>query len=403
MFTNKRICFLLWMLTSGCAQGYSDNALESSDANRGQDYVDPHSFYYNRHDQKEVEKSIGPVKSPSQSSNCKEIFNNCLNGKFKDVPDELFSRRLINKLLSIATFEEDDDLLVGSIVIELTSAELKRLKNFGLGKATMREVDAMISNVFRAPKASVFMDIYSILQGFSLKSHGVYSSYISPHKELILTFAAVVQLTWLLARTRWTYFKIFFLFLIVVFIASFIITYFQLLKEAEIKLTAKQFRFNEMPVDCQPHKMLWYQKLFSFFSSDDHCIQYYEAVMEDHRFQVTPVQVLSRVIGTFILEPAQLIGRALADFVHHSTYHMASPVQWLLQPFLLVAIIAAVIIGIVFVMSTCFKSLALSPFSFLRNSGTGHYHQDPRNITSIDRHTGTPGSHSECRSGASGR
>ncbi|XP_015115510.1 uncharacterized protein LOC107040087 [Diachasma alloeum] len=382
MFINTRCCFLLWMFVWGCAVGHSDKALETVDPMSKQDYVDPHSFYYSRHDQKEVERAVASVKRQSQSPTCREMFNDCLRGNLKDVPDELFSRRLINKLLSIATFEEDDDLFIGNIVIELTRAELLRLKSFGLGKATVRDIDAMISNIFRAPKTNVFMDIYSILQGFSLRTHGVYSSYIWPYKELILAFVAVVQLMWLLVRTTWTYFKMFFMFLVIVFIASFIITYLQLLKEAEIKLTAKQFRFNEMPANCQPHKMSWYQKLFSFFTSDDHCIQYYEAVMEDHRFHVTPAQVLSRVIGTLILEPAGLIGRAFADFVYHSTHRMSSPVQWILQPLLLIATIAAVIIGIVFVLSTFFKSLALSPFSFLWNMRTGHSHQAPRNITS---------------------
>ncbi|XP_063978881.1 uncharacterized protein LOC135163405 isoform X2 [Diachasmimorpha longicaudata] len=387
MFINTKSCFLLWMFIWGLAMGHSDNTLEASDTTNKQDYVDPHSFYYNRHEQKEVRREITSVQQQSQSSTCKQTFNDSNGGKLKDLPDELFSRRLINKLLSIVTFEEDDGLLSGNIVMELTRAELSRLKNFGVGKTTVREVDAMISNVFRAPKTTVFMDIYSILHGFSLRTHGVYYSYIWPYRELILAVVALVQITWLLVRTKWTYLKMFLLFLTVTFIASFIITYFKLLKDAEIKLTAKQFRFSEMPTHCQPHKMSWYQKLFSFFSSDDHCIQYYEAMMEDHRFHVTPAQVLSRVMGTLILEPAGLIGGALADFVHHSTRHMPSLVQWLVEALLIIAIIAAVIIGIVFVLSTSMKSLALSPFSAIWNSRTGHYHETPTgHITSVDRY-----------------
>lgn len=36
---------------------------------------------------------------------CSQELHDCLHGKTKDVPDEMFSRRLINMLLGLAVFE----------------------------------------------------------------------------------------------------------------------------------------------------------------------------------------------------------------------------------------------------------------------------------------------------------
>jgi hypothetical protein len=74
-----------------------------------------------------------------------------------------------------------------------------------------------------------------------------------------------------------------------------------------------------LPVDCRPPSDLTWKEtigeLFRTFSTrPDACKEYYEAVLLDPFFEVTPALVLSEMTVGFLLHPTEMLGTAIASF-----------------------------------------------------------------------------------------
>ncbi|KAK0169278.1 hypothetical protein PV327_011667, partial [Microctonus hyperodae] len=86
-------------------------------------------------------------------------------------------------------------------------------------------------------------------------------------KDIVCGFFVISYMTWIILTTKWNMLRLCGITLMVVLAASFIITWLQLIKEAEVQLTAKQMAFRKMPIHCQPDKMSMWDKVLTIFSS----------------------------------------------------------------------------------------------------------------------------------------
>ncbi|XP_014300655.1 uncharacterized protein LOC103575339 isoform X2 [Microplitis demolitor] len=338
MFKINNLKIFIVLLICKTVNSFIDPTLDNK-KNRDH-YIDPLSIHFNKH-AKQLEVS-SHSKEPTDVIATERSFNACnLNTNQKnDVPDELFSRRFVNLLLEATSFEKNGNLLTSSLKIELTTTDLIKLKNFAIGKSTIREINSIISNIFIKPEKVYAQDTFSFVKEFLY--------FLIIHKEITLITIVVLWISWIILTTKWNMLKITLIILLTVFAASFIITWLQLLSEAEIKLTVKQVQFAQIPIQCNPHKMSWWDKLWTAWSSVDECQKYYEAMMENSFLQVTPAQALSKMIATCVVTPVGLIGHAVGDFVHNATKNLWFPIQIVVAPLLIIGII--LIAGIVLVV-----------------------------------------------------
>ncbi|XP_057335071.1 uncharacterized protein LOC130673873 isoform X1 [Microplitis mediator] len=335
---NNNLKIFIVLLICKTVNCFIDPTLETK-KNRDH-YIDPHSIYYNKYTQQlEVSSHLKKPTDVITTEQSFDAFNVNVN-RNNDIPDELFSRRFVNLLLEATSFEKNGNLLTSSLTVELTTTDLIKLKNFAIGKSTIREIDSIIGHIFIKPEKIYAQNTYLSIKEF------IY--FLIIHKEITLITIVVLWISWIILTTKWNMLKITLIILLTVFAASFIITWLQLLREAEIKLTVKQVQFTQVPIQCNPHKMSWWDKLWTAWSSVDECQKYYEAMMENPFLQVTPAQALSKMIATCVVTPVGLIGHAVGDFVNNATKNLWFPIQMVVAPLLIIGII--LITGMVLVV-----------------------------------------------------
>ncbi|XP_034935614.1 uncharacterized protein [Chelonus insularis] len=340
--------FQILLLILICEAANDDIDLIEEKAKDGQsdEVIDPNSLYYNKQTKQlnkvtklKLNKNNDNMEDIDLHQMCNEVFNDVFKHQTNDIFEESFSRRLINILLSSVDFQENNNLLTGSILIELTSSELQQLRNFGLGKARIRDVDPFITSIFKASEKNLFYDISLFLRDIVI--------YLVMHKEIVIITCIVLYLTWLLLTVKWDIMRFFQASLFIIFITSFVIVYFQLLKNAEIKLTTKQFLLTELPVHCQPHLMSWWEKVWHMYGSFEDCQRYFEAREDSHFLHVTPAIALSHMISTFMLHPAEAFGDAISKFVYQTTKNFWTPLQIIFTPLMTIVIIVLSVVAFI--------------------------------------------------------
>ncbi|KAK0176597.1 hypothetical protein PV328_000716 [Microctonus aethiopoides] len=347
-----------WLITM------SKQALAISSPKETNADVDPHSFYFD-----EFSKSDVAMESPTAMNTnrvlerCIRKYNDCVNNKDNEIPDESFSRQIINILLSHAGLKKNDDGHIGKIVIEISTGQLEKLKKFANGEATIRDTYFIIPKIFKKNEEITYGDMFSLIEHLCIEA--------IIHKDIILGFLVISYMTWIILTTKWNMLRLSGITLMIVLAASFIITWLQLIKEAEVQLTAKQMAFTKMPIHCQPDKMSMWDKVLTIFSSEDSCHKYFEAQMENPFLQVTPAQALSQMIGTCILQPLKLMGNILSDFAHHSTKHLSYPIKIILEPVLMLGALTVLMI-MMYCLAGGSLGWALGPLSFFSFRRTGN-------------------------------
>ncbi|XP_043524729.1 chloride channel CLIC-like protein 1 isoform X1 [Frieseomelitta varia] len=328
------------------------------DTRDSEELVDPHSFFYDKHS-KTVTKDI---KMDIIQSN--EVKNEL--SPYKPVDDHcnheatvIFYKRLINLLLSNIRIEDENEVLIkGSIEIEVSHSQIEILKNFHIEKTSLREIDEILSNIIQQPHYNyMFGVIYMcdiLHKGFQTVLKTVQEH---PDGTIIIFAMLMVCLTFKMLR-RGQKLPIFYIIQIIL-VLSFFMTWWQLMKEAEIKSIAAQMKFSEVPISCQPDKMSLWQKFISFFSNDD-CEKYYEIIMSNPKLKITPAFALSHFITTVILHPVSHMGTVISDFINNATDNLPWTYGWIVKCMLFLCV-GFVIIMIPFFLSGASFNLGLGP------------------------------------------
>ncbi|KAK0158035.1 hypothetical protein PV327_011240, partial [Microctonus hyperodae] len=168
-----KIIFIILIFFTIYIKCYSDveQALVISSPQETNADVDPHSFHYD-----EFTKSDETMESPTAMNTnkilerCIRKYNDCVNNKDNEIPDESFSRQIINILLSRAGLKENDDGHIGNVVIEISTLQLEKLKEFADGKATIRDTYFIIPKIFKKNSEYVYSDIFSFFKHLCIEA-----------------------------------------------------------------------------------------------------------------------------------------------------------------------------------------------------------------------------------------
>ncbi|KAG5346699.1 CLCC1 protein, partial [Acromyrmex charruanus] len=252
----------------------------------------------------------------------------------RNTQEAIFYKRLIAILLSKLKMQKIDDRLVGTLTIEVFSSELEYLQKFVNGQGSIREVDRILINAITGSEYSAcdYMAEASYYFNLLLSKTENLIYYISPMEDLMyymslikdrwditIIFFIVIASFMILRRQKLSRGLLIFLVIDVIFVISFVINWWRLVQEAEIKLMAAQAKFREMPIACQPHKMNFWDKMFEWLSPTNNCEKYYETIMTNPRLQVTPAFVLTHLLTTVIFQPLTYLGLVISEFIDNAT------------------------------------------------------------------------------------
>ncbi|XP_043481132.1 chloride channel CLIC-like protein 1 isoform X1 [Leptopilina heterotoma] len=356
-FQDRKSLYLLSQLILITFYFKNSSCQDLSENTSNQNIIDPHSFYYNRH-RKEMqkptnnEKKISTEMFSSSSSietseetmesancNCDNKLQECRDELSNNLAYEMFSKRLVNMLMSHITFKEEDEIFSGNIYLEATSSQMQVLRDFGNVKVSIRTVDSILSDIIRKPSTTFFDEALSYSE--------LFLSFIQKHKYVCIGILLVISVLFVSRYIRWTRGAIILLVIDLIIVISFFMTWYQLVKEAEIKQTAKQMMYSQMPIECQPEKMNMMQYILSkvsFHGSTEQCEKYVEAMIVDPFVQVTPVQALSHMCTNFILHPLSVAGHVISNFVENATEKLAWPMRWTVTLLLFIGVALLIIV-----------------------------------------------------------
>ncbi|XP_070525065.1 chloride channel CLIC-like protein 1 isoform X2 [Cardiocondyla obscurior] len=243
----------------------------------------------------------------------------------RNTQEAIFYKRLINILLSNFAMQKIDDRLIGTLGIDMSSSQFEYLQNFINGQGSIREVDRILDNAIKQSEYSTCHYLAEAAYYFDLFTSKAlqYWTYcllfMKEHWDIPIISFIVILGFMIFKRQKWSRGLLIFLTIDVICVISFFITWWRLIKEAEIKLMAAQAQFAEMPITCQPHKMGLWDKILAYFSSTNDCEKYYETIMTNPTLQVTPAFALTYFLSTVIFQPLSYFGVVISEFVDNAT------------------------------------------------------------------------------------
>ncbi|XP_035726306.1 uncharacterized protein LOC118443428 isoform X2 [Vespa mandarinia] len=319
----------------------NNNDPDGNDLKQTEDYIDPHSFYYDRHKKQIIKDTkIFSRKQDTKSNQVellKESNENCEAVK-------VYYKRLIMKLLLIAKLkmdDDDDDTVKGQLFVKGTRAQIETLRKVETDNYSMKEIDVILSKILLEPSffdnVSDMFDLYWVNQS-ALK-------FITDYYAYVIIIACSILGIVILFRNM-PYFSPLFIIIIAIITFSFFQTWWHLITEAEIKLAASQMKYIDMPRSCQPSKMSIWEKIHSYLIEDKECEKYYEARMINPKVQVTPAMAFSHMVTTVLTHPIPIIGTTMSQFINNVTDHLPVFIKYVVQIFLFILLPVFLLIAI---------------------------------------------------------
>ncbi|XP_043494478.1 uncharacterized protein LOC122519211 isoform X2 [Polistes fuscatus] len=327
-----------------------DQDTHEDDLNQVEDFIDPHSFFYDRHNKKVIiEDTVISPKKSDKISNQEEALKKSIEDyqRLKVYYMRLIKMLLINSNLKMGM---DDDLVEGHLFIKGTKMQIEKLRKVEIGDYSLKEIDLILSAILLEP--SLFDIVYDTIN-FNWFIQSVFK-FVNSYTEVIIIASGTLA-TILLCRTL-SYQRLIFFTLVIGFSVSYFMTYLKLLTEAEFKSAAAQVKYIEMPAACRPLEMGFLDRIQShFFGGDKECEKYYEAKMSKPNLEVTPAIVLSNLFCTVLTHPVAFIGKAMSNFINSATGELSFFLRIPIQILLYILLPILTVIGIIFLRMQSFQ------------------------------------------------
>ncbi|XP_015186634.1 PREDICTED: uncharacterized protein LOC107071824 isoform X2 [Polistes dominula] len=330
-----------------------DKDKHEDDLYQVEDFIDPHSFFYDRASKKVIEdRVIFPKKTDKisdQEEECKKSIEDC--ERFKIYYVRLIRMLLMNLNLKMGT---DDDLVEGHLFIKGTKMQIEKLQKVEIGDYSLKEIDLIFSEILLEPS---LVDIVLNTINFNWIIQSVLK-FVYSYNEMIIIASCVLAV--IILCTKISYRRAIFFILVIGFTVSYTMTYLNLLREAEAEFFATQVKYTDMPVACKPNEMTFWERFRHSVlpSGNDECEKYYKARMSNPNYQVTPFIVLSRCLFSIIVQPGSLLGEALSNFINSSTAELPFILKYPMQVFLFSFLPILTVIGIILLRA---KSIEFGP------------------------------------------
>ena len=110
---------------------------------------------------------------------------------------------------------------------------------------------------------------------------------------------------------------------------------------------------NSVPPECFPDRLSWHQTLYNsvFGNSEARCAKYYDAVMVDPFWEVSPTMALAETVSKLVLHPLEHLGLSLGKFFNS----LLRESSWVAAPVILVFSFVAFLLCLVMLFGYRFR------------------------------------------------
>ncbi|XP_011495149.1 PREDICTED: uncharacterized protein LOC105360071, partial [Ceratosolen solmsi marchali] len=284
--------------------------------------IDPNSLFYNRQSQTiQIPKNYKYEDVVNNKIIVRNVFDHHLY--CKDNYYEVFITRLINMLIFKSNFQIINDIAFGKLDLEATIEELEVLQSFRERNISIRQIDTIISNIVRPVPISSFDKIISYSD--------ILMIYFYENRIFLGTIILILFIIRICLKIKWTRPKIIILTFDVMISISYIITYWDLVQDKQIKLAAQEKMYSSLYKMCNRNEINFFSKVYFFFSyrgfGNDACLQYFETIITNPALKVTPLHVLTHMCSTCVFYPFSIAGHYLSDFIENYTGSLFFPLR----------------------------------------------------------------------------
>jgi len=259
--------------------------------------------------EKHLETCQSKLEEMSQSNGClnKSIESSTLKAPVEEkiVNSDIFFKRHVRQLINKLYLDAHQDSHL-KLEVFLSSDEIATLLKFVNQESSIPAVD--VDNILSSSSFIRSVDYYET----SPLIDEIKEQLISLKDPLLVVLMSIslVYLIILVFR-RFPPFKVFLLVLTV----SLIWHWFHLYKEAVAKKESKMLQNLEIPAECRPGEMTWYQTAMAsvrgLTSSVDKCEEYHKAIHVNPLTEVNPLSALVDLVIKLLLHPITKLGDAV--------------------------------------------------------------------------------------------
>jgi len=220
------------------------------------------------------------------------------------IPADVFLKRYVNHLLSKLDLNGPVDNFGSHLKLEiqLSASQVRTLQIYSQNsdKVPPTDIDHILSSYIKNVET---FQASPMLETF--KEH--ISSARDPLTVMVLLLCLVYIGITVLRSLPPTYSAL------LILILSVSWHWLHLFKKAWAGKHAKLLKSTEVPPECRPHEMTWWQSIQSsgraVFSSVDKCEEYHKNIMVDPIYEVNPMVALVDLVTSLILHPLSSLGQ----------------------------------------------------------------------------------------------
>jgi len=252
----------------------------------------------------ELEKlsSTSTVK-PSSCSTVNTLSKESKKPVVPPVPSEVFLKRYVSHLLSKLGLVGHVDSFGAHLKLEiqLTPTQIKTLQAYSLPASRIPPTD--IDHIL----SSFIINVDTIRESPMLERLREHIVALRDPLVVLVLLLTIVYSSFMILRSLRPFYSA--LLVMVVSVSWHWLTMF---KKAWAGKHAKLLKTAEIPPECRPHEMTWFQSLQSsgraMFSSVDKCEEYHKTIMVDPIYEVNPMVAFVDLATTLILHPLASLG-----------------------------------------------------------------------------------------------
>jgi len=306
------ICLALYISPSlGQLDEYQEFEKMMSEPKDKSNWVDPldMGLSKNKHEdccpevQKKLEKCNKDLSNLKQSvtNESKESLSTNSTSTKQKTETEVFLRRHVNHLLSILNLESETTAHL-KVEVYFSPFDIQTLKNFVSLQSSVHAVD--VDHVLN-----------SYIKSYETLEHSPWLETIkdnlSDMRDPLVTILLSVSLVYVIMSVFRSLHPL--KVLVLLFLVCWIWHWISMYKGQWAVKRSKLMQSIDIPSECRPQDMTWYQSISSaassMFNQMDKCEEYHKAMLVDPIFEVNPLSALVDFLVKLFLSPLGSVGK----------------------------------------------------------------------------------------------
>lgn len=297
---------------------------------------------------------------------------------------------LITSQLQDREVTKDSDIITTDVEIVISAEDLIFLKDYSKNQSTgkteddLRLLDAIMGRIIKLKAKTLGERAWNLSQQYTFTIDVSKILKFLNKKEFAYVLALIILVLCFYYEVKYPVILGINIFLSV----EAVFLYFKKNEEAQIENHVRILQRGELPVDCTPKDMVWYQSFFSIFKGNQ-CLDYHKNLIRDAVEEISILECIWETYAYFLAKlPLKLLSTVTRDFAETVTDYFPPPFNYL---FYCVFICLFLIFSVFLILPLLGRSIQLSALFgiFSINFGSRHSNRQER-VVEIEQQPALP-------------